>query len=251
MDYIDNQDVIRMLAKKLNPPLVTLLSCGPEVQYVALRNIRLIVQKRPGILASDVKMFFCKYNDPVYVKLEKVDIMVMLVADKNFEQVLLELKEYASGVDVDFVRKSVRSIGRVAVKLERACERAMSVLRELIETKVNYVVQEATVVIKDIFRKYPSRYEKVLEALCESLEVLDEPEAKASMIWILGEYTERIENVDSLLDDFLMNFHDEQVMVQMQLLTAVVKLFLKKPASTQDMVSKVLRCATEETRNHD
>ena len=35
---------------------------------------------------------------------------------------------YASGVDVEFVRKSVRSIGRVAVKLERACERAMNVL---------------------------------------------------------------------------------------------------------------------------
>lgn len=36
----------------------------------------------------------------------------------------------------------MRSIGRVAVKLERACERAMNVLLELIETKVNYVVQE-------------------------------------------------------------------------------------------------------------
>lgn len=33
-----------------------------------------------------------------------------------YAQVLLELKEYASGVDVDFVRKSVRSIGRVAVR---------------------------------------------------------------------------------------------------------------------------------------
>ena len=31
-------------------------------------------------------------------------------------------------MDVEFVRKSVRSIGRVAVKLERACERAMNVL---------------------------------------------------------------------------------------------------------------------------
>merc|ERR1719221_738187 len=40
-------------------------------------------------------------------------------------------------------------------------------------------------------------------------------------------------------------------MVQQQLLTAIVKLFLKKPGSTQDMVSKVLRCATEETNNHD
>jgi AP-1 complex subunit beta-1 len=251
MDYIDNQEVCRTLAKKLNPPLVTLLSSEPEIQYVALRNIRLIVQKRPGILAADVKMFFCKYNDPVYVKLEKVDLMVMLVSERNVEQVLLELKEYSSGVDVDFVRKSVRSIGRVAVKLERACERAITVLLELIETKVNYVVQEATVVIKDIFRKYPSRYEQVLSALCDSLDALDEPEAKASMIWILGEYAERIDNVDDILDAFLQNFQDEPAIVQQQLLTAIVKLFLKKPVSTQDMVSKALRCATEESTNHD
>ncbi|CAE7227427.1 AP1B1 [Symbiodinium sp. CCMP2592] len=264
-------EVLRLLAKKLNPPLVTLLSSESEVQYVALRNIRVIVQKRPGILASDVKMFFCKYNDPIYVKLEKVDIMCMLVSDKNFDQVLLELKEYASGVDVEFVRKSVRSIGRVAVKLERACERAINVLLELIETKVNYVVQEACVVVKDIasivvmmpdsvephssvkdiFRKYPSRYEQVLSALCESMEVLDEPEAKASMIWILGEYAGRIDNADELLESFLDTFHDEPLMVQVQLLTAIVKLFLQKPSSTQDMVSKVLKCATEESTNHD
>eukprot|EP00440_Ansanella_granifera_P042706 gb/GFBE01046302.1/.p1 GENE.gb/GFBE01046302.1/~~gb/GFBE01046302.1/.p1 ORF type:complete len:897 (+),score=258.83 gb/GFBE01046302.1/:1-2691(+) len=251
MEAIDNSEVLRMLAKKLNPPLVTLLSSEPEVQYVSLRNIRLIVQKRPGILASDVKMFFCKYNDPIYVKLEKVDIMCMLVSDKNFDQVLLELKEYASGVDVEFVRKSVRSIGRVAVKLERACERAINVLLELIETKVNYVVQESCVVVKDIFRKYPSRYEQVLSALCENMEVLDEPEAKASMIWILGEYAGRIDNADELLESFLDNFHDEPLMVQMQLLTGIVKLFLQRPSSTQDMVSRVLKCATEESNNHD
>eukprot|EP00434_Breviolum_minutum_P003273 symbB.v1.2.002881.t1/scaffold153.1/size296260/3 len=251
MEHTENPEVLRMLAKKLNPPLVTLLSSEPEVQYVALRNIRLIVQRRPGILASDVKMFFCKYNDPIYVKLEKVDIMCMLVSDKNFDQVLLELKEYASGVDVEFVRKSVRSIGRVAVKLERACERAMNVLLELIETKVNYVVQESCVVVKDIFRKYPSRYEQVLSALCESMEALDEPEAKASMIWILGEYAGRIDNADELLESFLDTFHDEPLLVQMQLLTAIVKLFLQKPSSTQDMVSKVLQCATEESTNHD
>ena len=38
------------LTKKLAPPLVTLLSSEPEVQYVALRNINLIIQKRPEIL---------------------------------------------------------------------------------------------------------------------------------------------------------------------------------------------------------
>ena len=43
-----DSDYYNMLLKKLAPPLVTLLSGEPEVQYVALRNINLIVQKRLG-----------------------------------------------------------------------------------------------------------------------------------------------------------------------------------------------------------
>ncbi len=64
---------------------------------------------------------------------------------------------YATEVDVDFVRKSVRAIGRCAIKVEQSAERCVSTLLDLIQTKVNYVVQEAVVVIKDIFRKYPNR----------------------------------------------------------------------------------------------
>ncbi len=55
---------------------------------------------------------------------------------------------YATEVDVDFVRKSVRAIGRCAIKVEQAAERCVSTLIDLIQTKVNYVVQEAIVVIK-------------------------------------------------------------------------------------------------------
>ena len=47
------------------------------------------------------------------------------------------------------------------------------------------------VVIKDIFRKYPNKYESIIATLCENLDTLDEPEARASMIWIIGEYAER------------------------------------------------------------
>lgn len=55
---------------------------------------------------------------------------------------------YATEVDVDFVRKSVRAIGRCAIKVEPSAERCVSTLLDLIQTKVNYVVQEAVVVIK-------------------------------------------------------------------------------------------------------
>jgi len=244
-------DTIRNLTRKLAPPLVTLLNSEPEIQYVALRNINLIVQKRPNILENEIKVFFCKYNDPIYVKMEKLEIIIKLVGERNIDQVLLELKEYATEVDVDFVRKSVSAIGRCAVKLERAAERCIGVLLELIQTKVNYVVQESVIVIKDIFRRYPNRYESIIATLCDNLDTLNEPQAKASMIWIIGEYAERIDNADELLDTFLESFEEEDSAVQLQLLTATVKCFLKNPEDTQDMVQRVLDMATEESDNPD
>ncbi|XP_063368931.1 AP-1 complex subunit beta-1 [Cydia amplana] len=247
----EDTELVSTLSRKLAPPLVTLLSAEPEVQYVALRNINLVVQKRPDILKHEMKVFFVKYNDPIYVKLEKLDIMIRLASEANLNQVLGELKEYATEVDVDFVRKAVRAIGRCAIKVETSAERCVSTLVDLIETKVNYVVQEAVVVIKDIFRKYPNKYESIISTLCENLDTLDEPEARASMVWIVGEYAERIDNADELLDSFLEGFHDENAQVQLQLLTAVVKLFLKRPADTQELVQHVLSLATQDSDNPD
>jgi len=244
-------DFVTNLTKKLAPPLVTLLSSEPEVQYVALRNINLIVQKRPDILKHEMKVFFVKYNDPIYVKLEKLDIMIRLASQSNIAQVLAELKEYATEVDVDFVRKAVRAIGRCAIKVEQSAERCVATLLDLIQTKVNYVVQEAIVVIKDIFRKYPNKYESIISTLCENLDTLDEPDARGSMIWIIGEYAERIDNADELLENFLEGFHDENSQVQLQLLTAIVKLFLKRPTETQELVQQALSLATQDSDNPD
>ena len=53
------------------------------------------------------------------------------------------------------------------------------------------------------------RYESIIATLCENLDTLDEPEAKASMIWIIGEYAERIDNADELLEQFLETFPEE------------------------------------------
>lgn len=56
LDSVTNVDTSRSFSRKLAPPLVTLLNSEPETQYVALRNINLIVQKRPGILESEIKV---------------------------------------------------------------------------------------------------------------------------------------------------------------------------------------------------
>lgn len=83
--------------------------------------------------AAAPQVFFCKYNDPIYVKMEKLEIMIKLANDKNIDQVLLEFKEYAQEVDVDFVRKvgarrvlAVCSRRWVAGDCAAVCERLAS-----------------------------------------------------------------------------------------------------------------------------
>ena len=260
-----SQELSKQYLKKMAPPLgiylcatcrklltfpVTLVASAPEVQYVALRNIDLLLQAKPDILSKELRVFFCKYNDPPYVKLQKLEIMVRIANDKNVDQLLAELKEYALEVDMDFVRRSVKAIGQVAIKIESASEKCVNTLLDLIATKVNYVVQEAIVVIKDIFRKYPG-YEGIIPTLCKYIDELDEPNARGALIWIVGEYAEKISNADEILSSFVEGFMEEFTQVQLQILTAVVKLFLKKPDNNQSLVQKVLQAATAENDNPD
>ena len=158
---------------------------------------------------------------------------------------------YATEIDVDFVRKSVRAIGKLAIKIPPASQLCISTLLTLVSTKVSYIVQEATVVIRNIFRKYPNQYESIISTLCENLDSLDEPEAKAAMIWVIGQYADRIEDSDVLLEDFLDAFQEETHEVQLALLTATVKLFIQRPTRGSQLVPKVLKWATEETDNPD
>ncbi|CBX90631.1 similar to AP-2 adaptor complex subunit beta [Plenodomus lingam JN3] len=251
MNYISDQKVVTSLCNKLSPPLVTLLSKGPEIQYLALRNALLILQRRPEVLRNDIRVFFCKYNDPIYVKVTKLELIFMLATERNIKEVLTELAEYATEIDVDFVRKSVRAIGKLAIKIAPAAQLCISTLLSLVSTKVSYIVQEATVVIRNIFRKYPNQYESIISTLCENLDSLDEPEAKAAMIWVIGQYADRIEDSDVLLEDFLDTFQEETHEVQLALLTATVKLFIQRPTRGSTLVPKVLKWATEETDNPD
>lgn len=134
--------------------------------------------------------------------------MVRIGNERNVDQLLAELKEYALEVDMDFVRRAVRAIGQTAIKIETATEKCVATLLDLINTKVNYVVQEAIVVIRDIFRKYPG-YEGIIPTLCQCIDELDEPNARGALIWIVGEYADKISNAGDILAGFVDGFNEE------------------------------------------
>ena len=161
------------------------------------------------------------------------------------------MRSYVTEADIEFVRASVRAIGRCALKVDSMVDKCIAVLLTLLESRISYVVQEAVVVIRDIFRRYPGKYTSVIVPMCAVMDLIEEPEAKASMIWVVGEYCGVIDNAAELLEALTDSFHDEAAPVQLEMLTAVVKLFLKQPSAGQALVTSVLTMSTEESTNAD
>ncbi len=239
--------------QKLCQPLLTLISNNPpEIQYVALRNIDLIIQKYAKLFENDIRIFFIKYNDEIYIKKQKLEILIKLTTNKNVNIILKEFEQYSQEIDIDFVKRSLNGIGRIAIKLNtKIAEKCMEILSNLIETCVNYIIEQCIIVIKNIFRRYPHKYEKIIVTLCDNLNELTNSESKASMIWIIGEYSETIIDANDRLEYFVETFESESNNVQLQLLTACVKSFLKTPNKSKQLVQKILNLSTESSNNPD
>ncbi len=104
--------------------IVTLVSWNqPEIQYIILKNINFILQKRPLILEKETKVFFCKFNEPYYIKIEKLEILLKLSDVRNYEIVLNELSEYSSEVDPDYITRVVKVIGKIAIKVDKSVDK--------------------------------------------------------------------------------------------------------------------------------
>ena len=96
-----------------------------------MRNINFILQKQPTIFETNVKVFFCKFNDPAYVKLEKIEILVKVADKKNYEIILNELKEYSNDMEMELVRNSVKAIGKIILKIDEASKKAVTIVQEI------------------------------------------------------------------------------------------------------------------------
>ena len=251
---------VRATVVKLSAPLLAMVSFPrADVQWVGLRCALLITQLYPRVLGErlGVRAFFCKYNDPLYVKVEKIGLVMALTTLENVDQVLLELGEYARDVCPELVRRAVRAIGELAVQMEEAAGACVEELLILIGSGGDpCVMQEAAVAVRDVLRCYPGdgRFEDAaIGALSDNVEKLRDPRARSALLWILGEYADRIDNVGEILDYYLATFDAERPAVQLALLTASAKAFLKQGGGTDsaDVLQAVLQRATDECENPD
>lgn len=250
MDY-DDRDPQYLIAK-IAPPFVALVgSSDPEIQFVVLRTLSLFVMKYPIAMSNYINIFYVKYNDPPYIKTEKVDIIVSICKIETVRTVLDELAEYCNEVDVHFVQKSVRAIGQIANKFEAATRRCVDILVGLVKSKAEYAVEESILVLSNLLRKYPRTFDGVVSDICGATDLVKTTDAKAALVWVIGEYASIIDSYDCVIDTFLDSFVDEQPPVQNALITALVKMYVLNPELVKDQLQFVLTEASKETANPD
>jgi hypothetical protein len=253
LDWIESPESVRNFCKKISNSLITIMSAGPEIQYVLLRSLHAIAQKRPYLLDKDFKHFYVKYNDPIYVKLEKIDILYKLADSKNFENILNELKSYAiTEFDEDLIKRAIRYIGFIGYKNEKSLDHCVESIKEILEASNELTISEAMIVSRDLMRKYKGKSLEILKRIDEDLiKTISEPEGKSAVIFILGEFCTKIKNSVALIAPFVETFNEEVPMVKLQILNSVIKNYVNKPNDCEELVKVVLQRGGEETENPD
>lgn len=251
MPLLDSQEKRDFLVKKMSAPLISLLTSPPELQFVALRNFSLLITDYPHLFSNDVRAFFVSYADPLYVKTEKLNILVRLTDEANAGDVLAELVEYSGEVDVHFAQKAVASISQIAVRLPQLSGKCVNLFSDILKRQMPHITGEVAIALKDVLRCYPRQFDHIVPELCQHSEMIEDPNAKSALVWIIGEHADRLPSAVSMLSVIMDGIYEETINVQQQVLTACLKAFVLCGPEAKAVTERMINYATEESENID
>ena len=190
--------------------------------------------------------------------------------------------EYASDVHVLIACKAIQALGTMALRLPEHVQTCTIKLMSLMSLNIDYITAEifvaftseslkvsvseltfCTFLPTEILRTYEVMLDMVLSALPQSVDSVATPEGKAAFIWILGEYGEvstvcvscdigsslllccqLLSNSPYILEEVSKHISEEESsLVKLSLLTAMMKLFFKRPPECQEMLGRLLEYA--------
>ncbi|XP_053562549.1 AP-4 complex subunit beta-1 [Bombina bombina] len=236
-----------VLFRLKGPLLSACTSENREMCFAALCHVREILQSLPGHFSSHYKKFFCSYNDPHYIKNQKMDILCELVNDENVHNILEELRVCCTDVSVQLSQTAIFAIGRIARMYSEKC---VETLADLLEFKQEHITSAVIQTFRDLVWLCPQCTTDVCLAIPGCEENIQDNEGKQALIWLLGMHGELIPNAPYVLEDYADNIKAETCpVVKMELLTALVRLFLSRPAECQDTLGRLIYFCIEEETN--
>lgn len=213
-------------------PLVALLRGPQDIQYVALYNIICVALIDPNPFLKYASHFLIRSSDLPHIWRLKLEILTLLFPHCGLHLkgiILSELEHFSHESQPELVRESVRAIGRCAQNDSATSAWCLRVLLSQISSADDNLVSEALTVIRHLIQQDPASHKKTVVMLAKHLDTTTSPDARASIIWLVGEFA-GIDVGNDIAPDVLRilvkGFADESETAKQQIVLLGAKVYL-------------------------
>ncbi|MCJ1390890.1 AP-3 complex subunit beta [Xylographa bjoerkii] len=230
-------------------PLVALLRSGQDLEQIVLYNIVSVCLLRPASFVPYTSHFFVRSSDAPEVLQLKIEILTLVFPHSDSQSkglILSELEHFTKTSRNDLVRESVRAIGRCAQNDSRTSKRCLNLLLRQTSSEDGNLVAEALTVVRHLIQQDPPSHTTTVVRLAKNLDTMTNPEARASIIWLVGEFADT-EGEDNIAPDVLrilaQGFADESEPAKLQIILLAAKVYIHHINRMQksEMEGKTLR----------
>lgn len=208
--------------------VVRLLRSEQSVQYISLVNIKAIAVKYKDVFADFTKAFLLLPSDNLENSKLKMDILTLVSNKSNVLTILSELRLCAlTSDDPRLVSAAIQAMARCATTSDDAVQKkTLSWLLKQIKTGGSTIVAESLTAVRYLIQGDIKKHVTTLEKVAKALSIAKIPNAKASIIWLVGE---NVELLPSIAPDVLRicarNFLKEEDHVRNQIVLLAAKMY--------------------------
>ncbi|KAH7417927.1 adaptin N terminal region-domain-containing protein [Cadophora sp. MPI-SDFR-AT-0126] len=213
-------------------PLIALLRGPQDIQHMALFNIVSVCLTRPEAFVKYATHFLVHSTDPPQVWELKLELLTLIFPHCNAylkSLILNELEHFSQGSDKALVREAVRAIGRCAQSDAKTSARCLRLLLKQITSLDGNLAAESLTVIRHLIQQDPASHTNTVIRLAKNLDTATNPRARASIIWLVGEFAGN-DGEDNIAADVLRilakGFADEAEPAKLQIVLLAAKVYL-------------------------
>jgi AP-3 complex subunit beta len=218
-------------------PLVSLLRSAGDIQHIALYNIVQVCLTHPEPFVKYYTHFLVRSTDAPHIWRLKLELLTLIFpyAQLRLQSLILaELSHFShsGSLDAALVKESVRAIGRCSqspATSPKTSARCLRLLLKHIGSADGLLVAESLEVIRHLIQRDPTAHRTTVVRLAKHLDAATSPQARASIIWLVGEFA-GLDPENNIAADVLRilvkGFADEAEPAKLQIVLLAAKVYI-------------------------
>ncbi|CAI6275384.1 unnamed protein product [Periconia digitata] len=216
-------------------PLISLLRTSGDIQHIALYNVVQVCLSHPKPFVNYYTHFLVRSTDAPHIWRLKLELLTLIFphAQPRLQSLILaELSHFShsGSLDPGLVKEAVRAIGRCSQTTNpKTSARCLKLLLAHIGSADAHLVAESLEVIRHLIQRDPDSHRTTVIRLAKHLDAATSPQARASIIWLVGEFA-GLDPENNIAADVLRilikGFADEAEAAKLQIVLLAAKVYV-------------------------